>query len=354
MPDFKISVLRIMTPLRPVLLLTALLSASLSAAEPSLTPATATSPTWAPTWQTVETINKPHARHEAAFVGLGSKLYLLGGRRIQSVDIYDPATNTWTEGKAPPVETHHFQPVFWENKIWLPGAMTGGFPREQALAQIPIYDPASDTWSEGPSLPADRRRGGSGAVIHDGKLYVVCGIINGHWDGHVAWLDVLDLKTNQWSRLPDAPRARDHFQAALVNNKIYVAGGRRSSAATKQVFDLTIAEVDVFDLATGKWSTLPAPAGNLPNLRAGSMSLGVGPLLLVAGGESVTQPHAYTQIEALDTRTGTWSLSANFARGRHGSGLARIGDTLYVAAGSGSRGGKPELDSLESYSLPRY
>ena len=331
--------------MKRLFLFTALLGGSVTA-EPANTTASA------PTWQTVEITGKPHARHEAAFVGLGAKLYLLGGRRIQPVDIYDSATKTWTEGKAPPVETHHFQPVIWSDKIWLPGAMTGGYPREQALAQIPIYDPARDTWSDGPSLPVDRRRGGSGAVIHEGKLYVVCGIINGHWDGHVAWLDVLDLKTNQWTRLADAPRARDHFQAAVVNNKIYVAGGRRSSGATKQVFDLTIAEVDVFDLATEKWSTLPSPTGNLPSLRAGCMSLGVGPLLLVAGGESVTQPHAYSQIEALDTRTGTWSLYANFARGRHGSGLARIGDTLFVAAGSGSRGGKPELDSLESFELP--
>jgi hypothetical protein len=83
------------------------------------------------------------------------------------------------------------------------------------------------------------------------------------------------------------------------------------------------------------------------------MSLGAGPLLLVAGGESATQPHAYTQVEALDTRTGIWSLHSSFARGRHGSGLARLGDTLFVAAGSGSRGGKPELDSLESFTLPR-
>jgi hypothetical protein len=173
----------------------------------------------APTWQTVETIGKPHARHEAAFVGLGSKLYLLGGRRIQPVDIYDPATKTWTEGKAPPVETHHFQPVVWENKIWLPGAMTGGFPRERALAQIPVYDPASDSWSEGPALPADRRRGGSGAIIHDAKLYVVCGIINGHWDGHVAWFDVLDLKTNEWPACPTPPALAIIFKPLLSTQK---------------------------------------------------------------------------------------------------------------------------------------
>lgn len=334
-----------MLPLRPLVLLALALAPLAAAGE--------TSAAAAPRWQTVGTVGQPHARHEAALVGLGAKLYLLGGRRIQPVDIYDPAARTWTHGKAPPVETHHFQPVVWENRIWLPGAMTGGFPREQALARIPIYDPAADTWSEGPALPAERRRGGSGAVIHDGKLYVVCGIIAGHWDGHVPWLDVLDLKTKAWTRLPDAPRARDHFQAAVIGGKIYVAGGRRSSAATKQVFDLTIPEVDVFDLAARTWSTLPAPGGHLPNLRAGTMSLGFGPFLLVAGGESVTQPHAYTQVEALDTRTGTWSLHSHFARGRHGSGLVLLGHRLFVAAGSGSRGGKPELDSLEEFLLPR-
>ncbi len=303
-----------------------------------------------PTWQTGECHGQLHPRHEAAFIAVDNQLYLLGGRRIQPTDICDTTTLTWREGKAPPVETDHFQPVVWEGKIWLPGAMTGGFPHETGLDQIPIYDPATDTWSQGPAMPADRRRGGTGAVIHDGKLYVVCGIIDGHWSGHVAWLDVLDLKTGQWTKLPDAPRARDHFQASIVNNKIYVAGGRRSSGATKQVFELTIPEVDVFDLATQTWSTLPA-ASNLPHLRAGCMSLTLGPLLLVAGGESVTQHDAFTEVEALDTRTNTWSLHSNFARGRHGSAIARVGDTLFVASGSGRRGGKPELDSLEIFTL---
>jgi len=68
-------------------------------------------------WAPVETIGKPNARHEAAFVAVDKKIYLLGGRRIQPADIYDPATRTWTPGAPPPVEVHHFQPVVWENKI---------------------------------------------------------------------------------------------------------------------------------------------------------------------------------------------------------------------------------------------
>lgn len=304
------------------------------------------------TWETVPTTGKMHPRHEAAFVTVGEKIYLLGGRRIQPVDIFDPDTRVWTTGATPPVEVHHFQPVVWENKIWLVGAMTGGYPRETALDHIPIYDPATDTWSRGPSLPEDRRRGGAGAVIHHGNLYVVCGIINGHWDGHVAWLDCLDLKTGNWTRLPDAPRARDHFQAAVLDGKLYSVGGRRSWGARKQVFDWVETAVDVFDLSTQKWTTLPSPAGDLPQPRAGSMTIALAGHVIVAGGESLRQPVAHAEVHALDPATGTWVNWPSFARGRHGSGLADFAGHIYVASGSGNRGGRPELDLVERLVIP--
>lgn len=302
-------------------------------------------------WQTLPATGSPNVRHEAAFVAVGERLVLLGGRRIQPVDVFDPATATWTHGKAPEIEIHHFQPVVRDGKVWLVGAMSGRYPYERPLDHIPIYDPATDTWSRGPEVPTDRRRGGAGAVIHGDTLYVVCGITNGHWDGHVAWLDALDLKTGQWRRLPDAPRPRDHFQAAIIGDKLYAVGGRRSSAATKETFNLVISEVDVFDLKTGTWSTLPA-SSNLPTPRAGSMTHAHGPWLIVIGGESHTQQAAHAEVEALDTRSGEWKTWPALQRGRHGTGLAQIGNRLYTASGSGNRGGGPELDSVEAATLP--
>lgn len=302
-------------------------------------------------WQTHACTGKPHARHEAAFVECGGRFYLLGGRRIQPVDIYDPATNTWTTGKPPPVVIHHFQPVAWRGLIYLAGAMTGGFPREKALPNILIYDPASDAWSQGPEIPADRRRGGAGAVIHDDVLYIVCGIVNGHWDGNVPWLDALDLRTGKWSSLPDAPRARDHFQTAVIAGNLYAAGGRRTSGATKQVFDLTIPEVDAYDIATAQWRTLPASA-HLPKPRAGSMTAALNAELIVAGGESMLQGAAHAEVDALDTRTLLWRSLPPFVQGRHGGGLILFNNAFWVAAGSGKRGGRPELDSMERMPLP--
>lgn len=295
-------------------------------------------------WETLDPHGRPHPRHEAAFVACEGRFYLLGGRRIQPVDIYDPATQTWSQGAPPPVEIHHFQPVVWEGRILLAGAMTGPYPHETALPAILVYDPATDRWSEGAEIPADRRRGGAGAVVHDGTLYLVAGIIDGHWSGHVTWLDALDLRTGLWRRLADAPRARDHFQAGVLDGKIYAGGGRRSSAATNETFTHVEPLLDIYDLATDSWTTAAAP---LPVPRAGTFSTVVDGCYLVAGGESLAQREAHDEVDAYDPSTGAWRALPHFARGRHGAGLIWFDHALWTCSGSGSRGGRPELDSLE-------
>jgi N-acetylneuraminic acid mutarotase len=159
-------------------------------------------------WQRVDTTGKFHSREEASFVSCGGRLYLLGGRGIQPVDIYDPKTGSWSAGAAPPIEIHHFQAVVWQNRIYVVGAMTGRYPTETPIGNILIYDPSKDTWSAGDAIPPARRRGSAGVVIHDGKLYLTAGIKNGHTDGWVNWFDSYDFATMRWTQLPDAPRAR--------------------------------------------------------------------------------------------------------------------------------------------------
>jgi len=201
-------------------------------------------------WQKLEAQNAPQKRHENAFALCGDKCYLLGGRGLKPIDIYEPALNEWKQGAQPPLEMHHFQAVSHQGLIYVMGAFTGGWPYESPITHILIYDPLSDQWFIGPRIPTHRQRGAAGAVAHNGKLYLVCGIVNGHTSHWVPWLDEFDPATGRWQELPDAPRARDHFQAAVVNNKLYAAGGRRSGYEG-QGFEATIAEVDVYDFATG-------------------------------------------------------------------------------------------------------
>src|SRR5690606_32628273 len=61
----------------------------------------------------------PAARHENGFVQVGGKSYLIGGRGIKPVAIFDPVTKTWTNGAPPPIQLHHFQAVTYKNKIYV-------------------------------------------------------------------------------------------------------------------------------------------------------------------------------------------------------------------------------------------
>ncbi|WNJ19118.1 family 43 glycosylhydrolase [Pontibacter sp. G13] len=292
-------------------------------------------------WREVTSFDgsKPVARHEAAYVRVGEKHYLVGGRRIQSVSIYDPARKVWSEGAAPPIELHHFQPVVWNDEIWIGGALTGKYPAETPITHFYIYNPAQDAWRTGPEIPENRRRGSTGTVVHDDKIWLVCGIEDGHRSGHKTWLDAFDPETGTWEILPDAPRARDHFQATVAEGKLYVLGGRRSKAP-KNVFGDTEAAVDVFDFESGTWMTLDA---QLPTPRAGSFNTRYGNEVLVIGGESGDTGRAHDEVEALDIHEHTFRSWPALEQGRHGTGVVNHHDILYVASGNGSRGGGNEL-----------
>jgi N-acetylneuraminic acid mutarotase len=300
-------------------------------------------------WRPVVTVDKsePVARHEAAFVKVGDKMYLLGGRSIRPVSIYDPKSQRWTTGAMPPIEIHHFQPVVYDNKIYILGAFTGGYPGETPIENIMIYDPANDTWSKGPEIPAERRRGAAGVSIYEDKIFMSCGIKNGHIDDHKQWLDSYDPKTNTWAILSDAPRPRDHFQSAVAEGKLYVMGGRRSNAPDN-VFNLTIGEVDVYDFASNKWETLP---NNMPTLRAGTMAVKVNDEILVIGGESGTQELAHSEVEALDIHEHTWRSWPPLIQGRHGTSAVLSDGNICLASGCGKRGGTPELTTMECFTV---
>lgn len=302
-------------------------------------------------WQEIKATDGslPIERHEAAFVNVGNVLYLLGGRGMKPVSIYDLKTKNWTEGPPPPIEMHHYQPVVYRGEIYILGAMTGGYPGETPVDHIYIYNPKLNQWRQGDAIPEERRRGGAGAALHGDVIYLACGIKDGHRGDHKKWLDVYDLKTGSWSTLPDAPRPRDHFQIAIVDEKIYALGGRTTRSADNP-FRNTMTEIDVFDIQSGKWSTLDQ---GLPTPRAGNFVLPIGDEILVMGGESFYQEPAHSEVEVLNTNTKTWSVLPSMKQGRHGTGAVFIDGKIYTSSGAGNRGGGPELPDLWSFGLEK-
>ena len=251
------------------------------------------------------------------------------------------------------MEIHHFQPVIVGHQIWLLGTMTGVFPRETPLDTVFIYEPDSDSWHKGPTIPKDRRRGASGCALHtDGWIYVVGGIIDGHHSGTQAWFDRINPQTGEWQVLPDAPNKRDHAPYAIVGDNLYFFGGRETGRHNGTDYDAlffaTIGEVDVFNFTDQSWSVHDTP---LPIETAAGGTGVLNDKIHCVGGEA-GRMEAFTDLQIFEPASGQWSFGPPLNRARHGTNCCVHEGKLWIAAGSGARGGEPELTSLEVLTLP--
>ena len=302
-------------------------------------------------WQILACNGKPIGRHETAFVEIDGLFYLIGGREAKgNIECFDPKTNTWTVMEAKSSLIHHFQPVVFDDKIWMMGAMTGGYPKEPPMSRIQIYDPKQDVWIEGVEMPEARRRGSAGTVVYNEKIYMACGITLGHTSGTNAWFDEYNPKTDTWKQLPDAPNIRDHFHAVVLDDKLYCIGGRNTSYHEPDnfaaFFDAVIKEIDVYDFKAGTWSTLDGPAALPEGSAAGGVAI-LHDIIIYFGGE--TGETALNKCWAFNPQTETWTDMAPLNQGRHGSQAIVFEDKIFIAAGSPKKGGG-RVDSIEVFS----
>lgn len=300
------------------------------------------------TWTNITNTAEHIPRHENSMVQVGDKFYIFGGRESPNVvEVYDYNTNTWSTISNGPGQFNHFQATAYQGMIWVIGAFAdNNFPTEAPEEFIWIYDPANNEWIQGPSIPAARRRGSAGLVVHNNKFYVAGGNTVGHDGGYVPWFDEYDPATNTWTALTDAPNARDHFHATVADGKLYLAGGRLSGGAGG-VFDPRLEEVDVYDFSAGTWSTLPT-ASNLPTPRGGTSTVTFQGEVVVIGGEGDGQ--AFNTVEALNPGTGQWRALASMNNARHGTQAIVSGDGIHISSGSPTQGGGSQ-NNMEVYGV---
>jgi N-acetylneuraminic acid mutarotase len=131
------------------------------------------------TWESLPAMPEPRSSHDA--VMLGDKLYVVGGWNLQGngqtskwhetalqVNLAD-ADLKWTPIAAPPFKRRAVATAAWNGKLYCIGGMQEKGGTTTAVA---VYDPAKDSWSEGPSLLGTAMDGfGASAFPAHGALY---------------------------------------------------------------------------------------------------------------------------------------------------------------------------------------
>jgi hypothetical protein len=140
-----------------------------------------------------------------------------------------PEFDGWSMGAAMPLARSEHSVAEFNGKIWV----LGGYPPGRLPSNlVQIYDPATSRWSLGPTLPQPIHHTHLAAV--GGKLYMIGGEVEGASTGRperfVSDVWVHDLAVGGWAKRAPMPTARSGGGKAVIDGKIYVAGGGRPEA----------------------------------------------------------------------------------------------------------------------------
>jgi N-acetylneuraminic acid mutarotase len=319
-------------------------TAAALAAAPLMRPALAQ--TAAPRWTSAAAPSL--ARQELYPEVLNGRIYVAGGLLNPNTgysahfESYDPATDRWTRLATLPEARHHIALAAAGGLLHGVGGFSGGFPNWRAQASTYVYDPAANRWSEGVPLPYASAEGVFAGIA--GRLYLVGGRVREHeaarhFNQHADTARglVFDPASGRWSPIANAPTARNSAASAVIDNRLYVVGGRQAlKQADGSLRQVNVPHLEVYDPASDRWTTR-AP---MPQAQGGLAAAAHGGRLYVFGGEQwVPEQKVFADAWVYEPASDRWSALPPLPTPRHGLGAATVGDRIHVFGGGTRVGG---------------
>jgi N-acetylneuraminic acid mutarotase len=303
----------------------------------------------------------PEGGNEVIGAVVASQILVYGGQTGDSKPVgalwrFDPAAGAWTKLAGNPVPVHHGAAVGIGGKMYL----FGGFriPDSGKTAWHPVadawaYDLEKQGWEALPPMPTPR--GALSAVAVGSKVYVIGGaklpakidqsdgIVPGGPVELLGTVEVYDTETKSWAAKTPMSLARNHHDAAHVNGKIYVVGGRVASCYSNG-WSTNVWMNEAYDIAADSWTTLQP----MPTARSGTGIAVIDGKLHVLGGEGWIDNFGgvFRTHEVYDPATNRWSIAPRMPTARHGFATAQLGNRIYAISGVNNAGGSGPLSVL--------
>lgn len=261
----------------------------------------------------------PRFYHSSSVVD--GKIYLIGGvkgpgapdfPRVAEVEVYDPATDTWKKMADMAIPRNGHSSSVVNGIIYI----IGGYPTWQ---KVEAYNPATDTWERKADMPTGRAFFSTSVV--EGKIYAIGGskgAFNG-WKGFTT-VEAYDPATDTWERKADTPTGRTLHSDSAVNGNIYVIGG----ADTANLF---FSKVEEYDPATDTWKK--SSKADMPTSRfAFSCSVVDGKIYAIGGAWG-----GFSTVEVYDPATNIWTEEVDMPTGRSILSTSVVDGKIYAIGG---------------------
>lgn len=190
---------------------------------------------------------------------------------------------------------------------------------QEPVSESPVFDSGlrlSGPWSLGPRL--DQARAGLSATVLDGRVYAAGGA--GLASPRDA-LEVYDPETRAWRVLKPMPVGLERFGMAVLDDRIWVAGGYSSEGGAEPIDN-----VWSYDPMTDAWSGETA----LPGPKASLSLVSLNDQLYALGGED-----GAPGLFVYDAETQAWNAAeAPSEINRRGAAAVVMGDEIWLIGGA--------------------
>ncbi len=280
---------------------------------------------------------------EVAAGVVGPRLFVVGEGDARTLAL-NLITDAWDDTRAQrPFVGHHHGAEVIDGKLYLISGIGGG-----SEGRVQIYDHVLDTWTEGAAMPWT---GGSlSTALIDGKIYAAGGIVGSNT---VANAGVYDPVADSWTSIMSMPVGRNHAAAGTDGEKFYVFGGRSNGNWVTNGFD----DVQVYDPDTDTWEWDKDGLSTLAPLPLGRGGMGKAIWwdneFYVFGGETQNGPGAnidkvYNRVDVYSPATNTWRAEAAMPSARHGM-FPLVCQSRMFLVGGGNKAGNDQEGIVEVF-----
>ena len=223
----------------------------------------------------------------------------LMGSNVVSVNVYDPAADTWISSSFNFVGYGSAAKILADGRILLAGGSSPGpywLTWDPVRSAAALYDPLAGTVTKTGSLN-DRRAWPVSSLLPGGEVLVAGGYVvdeaNGVPPTTVRSAERYDPASGAWTRTGDLNTAREAATASfLPNGDVLVAGGYNWDAA-EDAYDYqlnVLSSAERYNAGTGQWQL----AGNLISARVGHTATVFpdGRVLIAGGNIPASRPNA--------------------------------------------------------------
>ena len=180
----------------------------------------------------------PEPRGGGGLALVGRQLHYMGGVEadrdtdspdhwVLDLDEWADSSAEWWDAAPMPTPRNQFSCVTFNGKIY---AIAGQFHHDSEQldqARVDIYDPATDSWSAGPPLSKGHSHAEGATFVHGGRIYMAGGHTTAPGASKQVDADIIMLApgATAWEKVGELPMPLSSPAAAIIDGKFYVAGG---------------------------------------------------------------------------------------------------------------------------------